>query len=233
MTSMATREVYFTPALFDFLRQLKRNNDRKWFQENKGRYEADVRDPALRFIEAIGPGLRKISSHLVADPKPVGGSLFRINRDIRFSKDKSPYKTAVGIAFHHDSGRSATAPGMYVQLGPGTSWSGGGVHMPDSRSLTQIRDAIVSKPSEWTKIVSDPRFVQAAANQGETLKRAPQGYEADHPLVDDLKRKSFVWHVEFSESQVCSSGFLDSYLDACRLANPFNAFLATALGVDW
>src|SRR5258708_144587 len=105
MTSVATREVYFTPGLFDFLRQLKRHNDRKWFQENKARYEADVRDPALQFIEAIGPGLRKISPHLVADPKPVGGSLFRINRDIRFSKDKCPCKTAVGIAFHHDSGR--------------------------------------------------------------------------------------------------------------------------------
>src|SRR5258708_30392242 len=137
MTSMATREVYFTPALFDFLHQLKKHNDRKWFQENKARYEADVRDPALRFIEAIGPRLRKISPHLVADSKPVGGSLFRINRDIPFSKDKSPYKTAVGIAFHHNRGRSATAPGMYVQLAPGTSWSRGGVHTPDYPSLTQ------------------------------------------------------------------------------------------------
>ncbi|HXA42065.1 MAG TPA: TIGR02453 family protein [Candidatus Solibacter sp.] len=230
---MATREVYFTPALFDFLRQLKKHNDRKWFQENKARYEADVRDPALRFIEAIGPGLRKISPHIVADPKPVGGSLFRINRDIRFSKDKSPYKTAVGISFHHDRGRSAAAPGMYVQLGPGASWSGGGVHMPGGRSLTQIRDAIVAKPSQWTKIVSDPSFSTAVANQGETLKRAPQGYDADHPLVEDLKRKSFVWHADFTESEVCSPEFLDSYLAACRLANPFNAFLASALGVDW
>ncbi len=233
MSSVAAGEVYFTPALFDFLRQLKKHNDRQWFLENKGRYEADVRDPALRFIEAIGPGLRKISRHLVADPKPAGGSLFRINRDIRFSKDKSPYKTALGIAFFHDGGRAATAPGMYVQLGPGTSWSGGGVHMPDGPSLTKIRDAIVARPSEWAKIVDDATFKEAVANQGETLKRAPQGYEPDHPLVEDLKRKSFVWHVEFSELEICSAGFLNSYLDACRRANPFNRFLAAALGAEW
>lgn len=233
MMPVTTGEVYFTPALFDFLRQLKRHNDRNWFQANKARYEADVRDPSLRFIEAIGPGLRKISPHLVADPKPVGGSLFRINRDIRFSKDKSPYKTAVGIAFYHDRGRAATAPGMYVQLGPSTSWSGGGVHMPDGPSLTRIRDALVAKPSQWTKIVSDTKFKEAIANQGDALKRAPQGYDPDHALVEDLKRKSFVWHLEFSESQVCSPGFMASYLDACRLANPFNRFLAAALGVDW
>ncbi len=233
MMEVATRQVYFTPALFDFLRQLKKHNDRKWFLENKTRYEADVRDPALRFIEAIGPGLVKLSPHLRADPKPVGGSLFRINRDIRFSKDKSPYKTAVGIAFGHDRGRERAAPGMYLQLEPGTSWAGGGVHMPDGPSLSRIRDAIIAKPSQWTKIVTDPTFKEAIANQGEALKRAPQGYDANHPLVEDLKRKSFVWHLEFSESEVCSPGFMAGYLDACRLANPFNAFLAAALGVDW
>jgi len=230
---MTGGEVFFTPELFDFLKQLKQHNDRSWFQENRARYEAHVRDPALRFIEAVGPGLRKISPHVVADPRPVGGSLFRINRDIRFSKDKSPYKTAVGIAFGHDRGRERAAPGMYLQLGLGSSWAGGGVHMPDNPTLTRIRDAIVAKPAQWTKIVNDPKFAKAVVNQGEALKRAPSGYDPEHPLVEDLKRKSFVWHAEFSESQVCSAAFLDSYLEACRLANPFNKFLAGALDVDW
>jgi len=87
---MAVRQVYFTPALFDFLRELTKHNNREWFLKNKPKYEADVRDPALRYIADAGPGLRKISPHVVADPKSVGGSLFRVNRDVRFSKDKSP-----------------------------------------------------------------------------------------------------------------------------------------------
>jgi len=95
----------FTPALFDFLRDLRAHNDREWLQRNKGRYEQDVKAPALLFIEAVGPALHRISKHVVADPRPVGGSMFRINRDIRFSSDKSPYKTALGMSFGHDRGR--------------------------------------------------------------------------------------------------------------------------------
>src|SRR6202165_1193173 len=95
---MSAKQSHFTPGLFDFLRQLKKNNNRDWFQKHKARYESEVRDPALRFINDVGPGLKKISPHLVADPRPVGGSLFRINRDIRFSADKSPYKPNLGMS---------------------------------------------------------------------------------------------------------------------------------------
>lgn len=226
-------EAYFTPALFTFLRQLKKNNNRDWFQKNKPRYEADVRDPALRFIDAAGPGLKKISSHIVADPRPVGGSLFRVNRDIRFSKDKSPYKTAVGMSFGHDRGREAPAPGYYMQLGPDESWAGGGVHMPDGPTLGKVRDAIVADAAGWKRLVGDKKFAPMVVNMGEALKRAPQGYDPDHPLVEDLKRKSYTWHVRFSEADVCSPGFLDSYLEACRTAAPFTRFLATALKVPF
>ena len=230
---MTAGQAYFTSALFDFLRQLKKNNNRDWFQKNKARYESDVRDPALRFVEALGPGLRKISPHLVADPRPVGGSLFRINRDIRFSKDKSPYKTAVGMSFGHDLGRQGPAPGLYVQLEPGTSWAGGGVHMPDGPTLTKVRDAIVADTSSWKRIVTNPKFKEAGANIGESLKRAPQGYDPEHPLVEDLKRKSYTWHAQFSEAQVCGRDFADRFLEACKTADPFDRFLARALGVGW
>jgi uncharacterized protein (TIGR02453 family) len=230
---MARGQAYFSPTLFEFLGKLKKNNNRDWFLENKPRYEAEVREPALRFIEAIGPGLRKISPHLVADPRPVGGSMFRINRDIRFSKDKSPYKTAVGVSFGHDLGRQGPAPGLYLHLEPGTSFGGGGVHMPDNPTLAKIRDAIVADPTGWKKIVSDPRSRAAVANTGESLKRAPQGYDPDHPLVEDLKRKSYTWHVRFSEAEVCAPGFAESFLEACKMADPFDRFLARALGVGW
>lgn len=230
---MSASRVYFTPALFDFLRQLKRNNNRDWFQEHKGRYEADVRDPALRFISDAGPGLRKISSHLVADPRPVGGSLFRINRDVRFSSDKSPYKTAVGISFGHDRGREAAAPGFYLHLEPGESFAGGGIHMADNPTLNRIRDAIVADSSGWTRTVGAAGFAPLFTNMGEALKRAPQGYDPDHPLIEDLKRKGYVWHARFSEAEVCQPDFMERYLGACGVAGPFSRFLARALGAAW
>jgi uncharacterized protein (TIGR02453 family) len=230
---MSSGELYFTPALFDFLLQLKKNNNRDWFLKNKARYESDVRDPGLRFIEGIAPGLRKISPHLVADPRPVGGSMFRINRDIRFSRDKSPYKTNLGMSFGLDPSHAGPAPGLYLHLEPGTSFGGGGVHMPDGPTLARIRDAIVATPGDWKRIVSDHKFKEAGANTGESLKRAPQGYDPDHPMVEDLKRKSYTWHVKFSEAEVCGSDFADRFIDACKTANPFDRFLAKALGVSW
>src|SRR5437660_5093902 len=126
---MPGRGTHFSPGLFDFLRELRAHNNREWFQKNKARYEREAREPALRFIEDVGPQLRKLSTHLMADPRPVGGSLFRINRDIRFSADKSPYKTNIGVGFGHEgAGRSGAAPGLYLHLAPGESFGGGGVH---------------------------------------------------------------------------------------------------------
>lgn len=230
---MSPKQSYFSPALFDFLRSLKRNNNRDWFQKNKASYEAEVKEPALRFIDDIGPGLRRISPHLVANPKPVGGSLFRVNRDIRFSADKSPYKTAVGMSFGHDRGHEGPAPGFYLHLEPGESFGGGGIHMPDTATLSRVREAIVKDSSGWKRTVEDPKFAPKFTNMGEALKRPPQGFDPNHPLVEDLKRKSYVWHVMFTESEVCAPEFMDRYIDACRSAAPLHKFLARALDAEW
>ena len=230
---MSSGQAHFTPALFEFLRELRANNHRDWFQRNRPRYESDVRDPALRFVAGVGPSLHQISGHIVADPRPVGGSLFRIHRDVRFSADKSPYKTAVGMSFGHDRGRAGPAPGFYLHLEPGESFAGGGVHMPDGPTLRLVRDAIVDRTADWTAIVDDPAFAPAFVNMGEALKRAPQGYDPAHPRVEDLKRKSHVWHARYSEADVCDPGFMDRFVDACRTAAPFSRFLAEALGAAW
>jgi len=104
------REAHFGPGLFKFLTELKRNNKRVWFQANKHRYQEQVRDPAQRFILDFSPMLKKISPHFIADPRPIGGSLFRIYRDTRFTKDKSPYKTHTGLHFRHKDGKDAHTP---------------------------------------------------------------------------------------------------------------------------
>jgi uncharacterized protein (TIGR02453 family) len=230
---MSAQHAHFSAELFDFLVELAHNNNREWFQANKRRYEEVARQPALRFIQDVGPRLGELSPHLVADPRPMGGSLFRINRDIRFSADKSPYKTVVGMSFGHDRAAAGPAPGLYLQLGPEDSFGGGGIHMADTATLNRVRDAIVARSDAWQDIITAPEFQPAFAPMGESLKRAPQGYDPSHRHIEDLKRKSYVWHVHFTDAEVCAAGFLDRYVAACAAANDFDRFLARALGKPW
>ena len=127
-TQRATRS--FGPELFRFLRDLKASNTREWFAENRERYEDAVRGPALDFVADVAPYLERVSPHFVADPRPSGGSLFRIHRDTRFGKDKSPYKTYVGIQFRHELGKDAHAPGFYLHLEPKAVFVGAGILAP-------------------------------------------------------------------------------------------------------
>src|SRR5688572_21278461 len=129
------KSAYFTPRLFQFLRELKANNDRSWFQANKGHYESDVKQPLLEFIADFGPPLREISEHFDADPGPVGGSLFRIYRDTRFSRDKTPYKTHAAAHFRHERGKDVHAPGFYLHLEPDNVFAACGIWHPDSDTL--------------------------------------------------------------------------------------------------
>jgi len=149
---------HFTPALYKFMRDLAANNEREWFQANKDRYLADLRDPALRFIEDFGPHLMKISPAFRADPRPTGGSLFRIYRDVRFSRNKQPYKDHTGLHFRHVAGKDAHTPGFYLHLQPGSSFVGMGLWHPDNPTLKLIRDALVRDPGLWKKAVGNKRF---------------------------------------------------------------------------
>ena len=141
---------HITPSLFDFLRALKQNNDKVWFAENKQRYESVVREPLLKFITDFAIHLAKVSPHYEADPRKVGGSLFRVHRDIRFSPDKSPYKTHAGIQFRHESGKNVHAPGFYLHLEPDNVFTAIGVWHPDSETLGKVRDAIVAHSNPCT-----------------------------------------------------------------------------------
>jgi uncharacterized protein (TIGR02453 family) len=155
MSGVTVEAPSFSPELFAFLRELATNNDREWFTAHKARYVAEVQEPALAFIEDVGLRLPEVSRHLVADPRTVGGSMFRIHRDVRFSKDKSPYKTHVGIQFRHERARDAHAPGVYLHLEPGSVFMGCGTWRPDGDTLHAIRTAIASKPGRWQAIVED------------------------------------------------------------------------------
>jgi uncharacterized protein (TIGR02453 family) len=138
---MTTSFPGFPKSFFAFLRQLARNNDRAWFEANKARYKDDVVAPMSDFIAAMAPRLAKISSHYVADPRPHGGSMFRIYRDTRFSKNKRPYKEHAACQFRHEAGRDAHAPGFYVHLAPKEVRIGGGIWLPPVPELRAIRPA--------------------------------------------------------------------------------------------
>jgi uncharacterized protein (TIGR02453 family) len=217
------------PSLFRFFRELKRNNDRDWFRENKSRYENDVKDPCLQFIADFAAPLRKISPHFRADPRPVGGSLFRIHRDTRFSKDKTPYKTAAGIHFRHERAKDAHAPGFYLHLGPGEVFVGAGIWHPDGKALGRIRDAIVDDPAAWKRITGSRKLRDGWDLAGDSLKRPPRGYDPEHPLVDDLRRKDFIVVASLTEKEACAPDFPERFATKCRDAAPLVRFVAQAL----
>jgi len=218
---------HFTPATFKFLRELRDHNDRAWFAANKQRYERDVRDVSLQFISDFAPKLEKIAPHLSADPRPVGGSLFRIYRDTRFAKDKSPYKIHVGIHFFHEKAKaSASVPGFYLHLQPGESFAAAGIWHPDPAALAKIRESIAAGSPDWKALKKTKLPIE-----GGSLKRPPRGFACDHPDMDDLKRTDFVSSVKFTDKEICDDRFMTTFTAACKKMSPLVKFVCSAIGI--
>ena len=230
---MPAKISHFGPELFKFIRELRKNNNRDWFKENKARYEQDVREPLLRFISDFGPHLRKISSSFVADPRPVGGSMFRIYRDVRFSNDKTPYKTHASAQFRHKMGKDVHAPGFYLHLEPGDIFGAAGLWRPDSASLAKIRNEIVDNPAKWKRAVGGKKFKAMCTLVGDTLVRGPKDFDPDHPLIEDIKRKDFICVAGFTAKEATSADFIKLYYESCRAAAPLVRFLTKAVELEW
>ena len=224
------RKPHFNRDLFDFLAELKANNSREWFTANKDRYRNTVQEPLLRFISDFADPLHEISREFVADPRPSGGSMFRIYRDVRFSKDKSPYKTHAAAEFRHRAGKDAHAPGFYLHLEPASVFVGAGSWHPAREAIDNIRTEISEHPKKWRNILSDPDFCKHHELSGESLKRAPRGVDPEHPLIEDIKRKDFICVERFSQADACKPGFLDRFTKSCRAATPLVRFLTVAVG---
>lgn len=225
------KELRFTPRLFDFLRELKQHNDRDWFEPNKQRYIDHVKDPLQAFIVAMGPRLHAISPHLVADPKK---SMFRIYRDVRFSKNKAPYKTQASCFFFHQAGGKDGA-GIYLHLEPAGDNSMGcflgiGSWQPDPVTRTKITDAISAKPELWEAAVSSREFRKLFKLEGGSMAKLPRKYDPAHPFAADLARKDFIGVMNFSEKQAVAKDFIDRIDQWAQVAAPFLGFLFRAMG---
>ena len=225
--------LFISPELFDFLTELKANNNRPWFADNKHRYEDHIKKPLLMFIETFAPLLNQISPHARAEPK-WGQSLFKIHRDIRFTKDKSPFKTFVGIRFRHESATEHFAPSFYLHLSPEECFAAGGIWKADTKTLTKIRNLIVDDPEEWTnlkKSLAESGFEMA--HLGATLKRAPRGFDNKHPCVEDLKRKHYIISTPLTREEVLHPRFISNLAGIYQKGSPMMSFLAYAVDLPW
>ncbi|NNF05096.1 MAG: DUF2461 domain-containing protein [Rhodothermales bacterium] len=224
---------YITTELFAFLRDLKENNDRDWFQDNKSRYEHHVKEPLLDMIADFAPLLQDISPHYLAVPKTVGGSLFRIYRDVRFSTDKRPYKTHAGVHFRHKAGKDVHAPGYYLHVEPDQVFAALGVWHPPTPVLTGIRNRIAEHPEVWTQVREDDAFSNTFELRGESLKRLPRGFSDDAPHGDDLKRKDFIGVHTLSEEDALASDVLPRLNEIWSRGTPFMSFICGSVDVPF
>lgn len=224
----------FTQETFDFLRDLRANNRKDWFEQNRARYERHAKAPLLQFVQEVRPHLAQVSRHYAASE----ASVFRLHRDVRFSHDKSPYKTHLAAQFRHAMvggplSESVHAPGFYFNLAPEGFgemegvFGGFGMWQPPSDVLLAVRNRIVAAPDDWRAAV------QGLELAGSTLKKPPQGFAADHPLIVDLKRKDFMAVAHFTEEQALQPDFVEVFAAAMQHGAGLQRFLCGAVGLPF
>ena len=222
----------FSQLSFDFLHKLTVNNDREWFKANQQQYEDQVRTPALNFIEAMQGPILSMSPRFTAVAKKVGGSLMRPQRDSRFSKDKTPYKTNIGIQFRHFQAKDIHAPGFYVHIANDECFIAAGIWHPESKALNAIRHCIDENPNAYQKALHE--LSQAGFElSGNSLMRPPRGFDKNHPMIEELKRKDFIAIKSISTAQVCASEFVDYCTQELKHTCALMAYLCFALDLDF
>lgn len=219
--------------LFRFLDELSENNDREWFAENKARYRDEVLQPAVELVRRLEKPLVRIAPMMRVVPKAHNGSVMRIYRDTRFSKNKQPYKTNVGISLRHEANGDIHAPGLYVHFANDECFVGCGCWRPPRDSLGAIRAAIAESPAAWKKAVTSKRFRDAFALAGESLKTAPRDYPKDHPMIVDLRRIDFIGVANVKAKDMLGESGLNNILDKMKAARSLMKFLCEAVGVPY
>lgn len=221
----------FTEDTFRFLEELAANNERPWFEANKSRYESLVREPALDFIAAMAPELERFAPRFRADPRKMGGSLMRVFRDTRFSRNKTPYKTNVGIQFRHELGKDVHAPGFYLHIANDGCFLGAGCWHPEPDVLGKIRDLMAAKPEKWFAARDDKKFRKDWTLAGDSLTRPPRGYASDHIAIEDIKRKDVIALADLSPADVVALDLVKRVSARFATAVPLMSFLCDAVDV--
>ena len=224
----------FRPDAIDFLAELAQNNDRAWFQPRKAEYEALLKEPMEALVAALAEGFEARGLPLRAHPQR---SIFRIYRDTRFAKDKSPYKTHLGASFpwvadvdpETDFSHTEHANGAYLHLQPGNNYVGGGMWRASKERLDAFRQAIVDDERRVRAALEEPGFLAefGPVESHESLKRVPPGYPPDHPMADLFRYKDVVFGRRMSDDEVYSPALPDILADAYAKASPVFRFLSS------
>ena len=225
---------YFSDASFKFLRALARNNDKAWFNEHKSQYEDHVRQPFLRLLTDLQPDLAQISTHYRSDPRTVGGSLFRIYRDARFSNDKSPYKPWQGARLYHERRKQVAAPSFYVHLQPGQCFVGAGLWHPEAHTQRRVRQFIFDNPGSWKMAAHAPAFRKRFHfESSQMLSRPPRGFPADFEMIEDLKHRNFAFTRPLQDSDMTGPRLHRIIAEDLVRLGPFVDYLCAALDLDF
>ena len=209
-----------------FLRELAVNNNREWFQKNKKWYD-ESRNKVLFLTEVLINEIRKFDPTVpVLNPNDC---LFRIFRDVRFSQDKSPYKTNFGCYIAR-GGKKANFAGYYLHIEPESSFAGGGIYMPDNETLKMLREYIAENGEEFLSIIRNKEFQEIYPEMyDDKLKTAPKGFSPDHEYIDILKYKSFAFTHRIEDNEVLSENFIQGILHYYRHLSRVNVFLNHAI----
>lgn len=225
---------YFSDKTFKFLRGLARHNDREWFASHKPEYEANLRQPFLRLLTDLQPALAGLSPHFRTDPKGVGGSLFRIHRDTRFSNDKTPYKAWQGARLFHERARQVAAPSFYLHVKPGECFVGGGLWHPETATQRQVRQFIADNPTGWGRAAHDAAFRKRySLESSDMLVRVPAGFPADFQYADDLRHRNFVVTRTLDDADMIGPDLLRILEADLATIAPFMDYLCAALDLEF
>ena len=217
----------FPAETLRFLRALKRNNRREWFEAHRGDYEQYVRQPMTAIVERLAVDLRAFAPELVASPKV---SMYRIYRDTRFSDNKTPYKTHVAAVFPTRGLEKHQGAGLYFHVSPDEVWIGGGMYMPQPPQLHSVREHIAGHFKQLRAIVESPGFRKHLGTlEGDKLKRVPRGFAAEHPAAEYLKFKHFVAGAELPSTLATSPAFYTTLLTTFRQVVRLTRFLNAPL----
>lgn len=225
---------YFSEKSFRFLRALARHNERAWFHDHKDEYEAHVRGPFRKLLDDLQPDLAAISAHYRADSRTVGGSLFRIHRDTRFSGNKAPYKSWQGARLFHERNRETPAPSWYLHLAPGECFIAAGIWRPETPVLRRLRQFIVDNPSGWRAAAHAPAFRRRyRLSEHDSLVRTPRGFPADFPWPEDLRRRSFIAIRDIDQATITGPRLRQVLQRDLRATAPLVDYLCAALDLEF
>jgi uncharacterized protein (TIGR02453 family) len=217
----------FSAETLRFLRALKRNNRREWFNAHRDDFEAHVRQPMTAIVERLAIDFRAFAPELVASPK---ASIYRIYRDTRFSENKTPYKTHIAAVFPTRGLLKHEGAGVYFHVSTDDVWIGGGMYSPEAPQLQSVREHIAANVRKLRAIVESPGFRrQVGRLEGERLQRVPRGFPKDHPAAEFLKFRQFLAGAEFPASLATSPKFYSTLLGVFRQVTPLARFLNAPL----